>query len=68
MLTSNIAIGTNADGRLEAFVRGTDNALWHKWQVQVFAAPPAAEADTAVAKPVHAVKAAAAEPERELVE
>ncbi|HWJ06316.1 MAG TPA: C1 family peptidase [Steroidobacteraceae bacterium] len=68
VLTSNIAIGTNADGRLEAFVRGTDNALWHKWQVQVFAAPPAAEADTAVAKPVHAVKAAAAEPERELVE
>src|SRR5215208_7263889 len=23
----------NADGRLEVFVRGTDNALWHIWQV-----------------------------------
>jgi acylphosphatase len=32
ILTSNIALGHNADGRLEAFVRGTDNALWHKWQ------------------------------------
>jgi hypothetical protein len=33
VLTSDIAVGRNADGRLEAFVRGTDNALWHKWQV-----------------------------------
>ena len=32
VLTSNIAVGHNADGRMEAFVRGTDNALWHKWQ------------------------------------
>jgi hypothetical protein len=23
---------TNADGRLEVFVRGTDDALWHNWQ------------------------------------
>ena len=22
----------NADGRLEVFVRGADNALWHIWQ------------------------------------
>ncbi len=22
----------NADGRLEAFIRGNDNALWHLWQ------------------------------------
>jgi hypothetical protein len=32
ILTSNIAVSHNADGRLEAFVRGTDNALWHCWQ------------------------------------
>jgi hypothetical protein len=32
VLTSNIAVGQNEDGRLEAFVRGTDQALWHKWQ------------------------------------
>jgi C1A family cysteine protease len=33
VLNSQITVGSNADGRLEAFVRGTDNALWHKWQV-----------------------------------
>jgi hypothetical protein len=33
VITSNIAVGRNADGRLEFFVRGTDNAVWHKWQV-----------------------------------
>jgi hypothetical protein len=27
------AIGTNADGRLEVFVQGSDGALWHIWQV-----------------------------------
>ncbi len=32
VITSNIAVGKNADGRLELFVRGTDNAVWHKWQ------------------------------------
>jgi hypothetical protein len=26
------AIASNADGRLELFVRGSDGALWHKWQ------------------------------------
>ena len=31
-LTSTIAVGGNADGRLEVFVRGTHNALWHNWQ------------------------------------
>ena len=25
-------MGRNADGRLEVFARGTDNALWHIWQ------------------------------------
>ena len=25
-------VAQNADGRLEVFARGTDNALWHKWQ------------------------------------
>jgi hypothetical protein len=29
----NVALGRSPAGRLEAFVRGTDNALWHKWQV-----------------------------------
>lgn len=33
LLTSNIAVARNGDGRLEVFVRGTDSALWHKWQV-----------------------------------
>jgi C1A family cysteine protease len=33
VLTSRIAVGRNADGRLELFVRGTDGAVWHKWQV-----------------------------------
>lgn len=32
VITSNIAIARNADGRLEIFARGTDNALWHQWQ------------------------------------
>jgi hypothetical protein len=33
VLTSGIAVGRNADGRLEVFVRGTDSAMWHNWQV-----------------------------------
>ena len=32
VITSNIAVASNADGRLEVFARGTDNALWHQWQ------------------------------------
>jgi hypothetical protein len=32
VLTSNITVGRNASGRMELFVRGTDNALWHRWQ------------------------------------
>ena len=31
-LYGNVAAGRNADGRLEIFVRGTDNSLYHKWQ------------------------------------
>jgi hypothetical protein len=27
------AVGQNADGRLEVFVRGNDRALYHRWQV-----------------------------------
>lgn len=27
------AAARNADGRLEIFARGTDNAIWHKWQL-----------------------------------
>ncbi|MFE1453393.1 matrixin family metalloprotease [Streptomyces olivaceoviridis] len=30
--TSGIATGVNADGRIEIFARGTDNACYHKWQ------------------------------------
>jgi hypothetical protein len=33
-LTSDIAVGQNADGRLEVFARGGDNALHHNWQTQ----------------------------------
>jgi len=25
-------LGRNKDGRLQAFVRGTDPGLWHRWQ------------------------------------
>jgi acylphosphatase len=32
IITSNIGSSRNADGRLEIFARGTDNALWHQWQ------------------------------------
>ncbi|VFJ12896.1 M12 family metallopeptidase [Candidatus Nitrosocosmicus franklandus] len=32
-ITSEISVGRNKDGRLEIFARGTDNALWHTWQV-----------------------------------
>jgi peptidoglycan hydrolase-like protein with peptidoglycan-binding domain/acylphosphatase len=32
VITSNIAIARNADGRLEIFARGTDGAVWHQWQ------------------------------------
>jgi subtilisin family serine protease len=27
-----LAVGSNADRRLEAFVTGSDSALWHNWQ------------------------------------
>jgi acylphosphatase len=32
VITSSICVARNADGRLEIFARGTDNALWHQWQ------------------------------------
>jgi hypothetical protein len=32
VMTSTPTVGRNADGRLEAFARGTDGALWHNWQ------------------------------------
>jgi hypothetical protein len=31
--------GMNADGRLELFVRGSDGALWHKWQTKPSGGP-----------------------------
>lgn len=33
ILTSDPAVGRNADGRMEVFVRGSDNALYNIWQV-----------------------------------
>jgi peptidoglycan hydrolase-like protein with peptidoglycan-binding domain len=33
VITTNIAVARNRNGRLEIFARGTDNALWHQWQV-----------------------------------
>lgn len=30
--TGNLSIATNSDGRLEIFVRGTDNNIYHTWQ------------------------------------
>ena len=32
VITSDVALGKNKDGRLEAFARGTDGAVWHRWQ------------------------------------
>ncbi len=32
VITSDPAVGRNADGRMEVFVRGTDNALYSIWQ------------------------------------
>jgi len=32
VITTEPAAGSNADGRIEVFARGTDNALWHIWQ------------------------------------
>ncbi|MEK9495066.1 hypothetical protein V2H77_01025, partial [Photorhabdus sp. P32] len=31
-VTNKPAVSRNLDGRLEVFVRGADNALWHIWQ------------------------------------
>jgi hypothetical protein len=33
--TSNPSVARNGDGRLEIFVRGTDGALWHRWEKTV---------------------------------
>ena len=33
IITSNIAVARNADGRMEFFARGGDGAVWHQWQV-----------------------------------
>jgi hypothetical protein len=32
-LGSGPCVGSNADGRLEVFVIGNDNSIWHRWQV-----------------------------------
>ncbi|WP_411374066.1 matrixin family metalloprotease [Arthrobacter sp. MPF02] len=32
VITSDTTVGRNKDGRLEAFARGTDGAVWHRWQ------------------------------------
>lgn len=33
VVTSDPVVASNAGGRLEVFARGTDNALWHNWQL-----------------------------------
>lgn len=30
-----VGVARNQDGRLEIFVRWTDNAAWHKWQTNL---------------------------------
>ena len=32
VLTTDTAVIGNKDGRMEIFVRGSDNGLWHRWQ------------------------------------
>ncbi|TLM74526.1 matrixin family metalloprotease [Pseudarthrobacter sp. NamB4] len=32
VITSDICVGNNKDGRMEAFARGTDGAVWRRWQ------------------------------------
>jgi hypothetical protein len=32
VITTDPTVIRNGDGRLEAFARGTDNAVWHIWQ------------------------------------
>ena len=32
VITTDPCAGRNADGRIELFARGTDNAVWHIWQ------------------------------------
>ena len=39
IITSDPAVVCNSDGRLEAFARGTDGALWHIWQTAPHAGP-----------------------------
>ncbi|MFF3943045.1 hypothetical protein [Streptomyces phaeofaciens] len=34
VITSDITVGRNRDGRMEFFARGTDNAVWHQWRTQ----------------------------------
>jgi hypothetical protein len=31
-ISSSLRVGQNADGRLEVFKQGSDDALWHNWQ------------------------------------
>ncbi len=33
-IPTGMAVGNNADGRLKVFVRGTDGALYHRWQTR----------------------------------
>ena len=38
-LGGNPAAGNNGDGRIEVFVRGTDHAVWHIWQMAPSSGP-----------------------------
>ena len=49
VITGGLNALRNADGRLEAFTRGTDGALWHIWQTAP-KRPPAPEAPQTAAR------------------
>ena len=38
-ISGDPAVGTNTDGRLEVFVHGARNALWHIWQMSASSIP-----------------------------
>jgi hypothetical protein len=47
--TSDISVVSRGPGRLDVFVRGTDNAIWHKWLEGTEWMPPADKWESATA-------------------
>jgi len=58
VLTSNIAVASNQDGRLEVFALGTDQALWHDWQTQPIGAVDARTTERQARRPARATEPA----------